>query len=166
MSPCCPLAACTWQDCLLWLPGTLPGAGVRAGPHISSIGDELAFQGAHPSLRPASGGPSAPPWWEQGLPDPLETTLGRQNPDRRQAQEAARAEADSSEQNWRGCRGDATPLKKRLEGWPDCLAMSEEVFPTASAASWPISQPRAPSLPPPGVPLLSVPFLQEAFLDC
>lgn len=23
-----------------------------------------------------------------------------------------------------------------------------------------------PSLPPPGVPLLSVPFLQEAFLDC
>lgn len=52
----------------------------------------------------------------------------------RQAREAAGAEADSSEQNWRGCRGDATPL---LEDWPDCLAMSGEAFPTACAAPGP-----------------------------
>lgn len=165
VSPYCPLATCTWAGLSPVAAGS-PSWGRSESWAAHLILWEMSWLSREPSLQPASRGLSAPPWWEQGLPDPLETTLGRQNPDRRQAREAAAAEADSSEQNWSRCHGDATPLKNRSEDWPDCLAMSEEAFPTACAASWPTSQPHAPSLPPPGTPLLSVRFLQEVFLDC
>ena len=138
VSPYCPLATCTWAGLSPVAAGSPSWGRSESWAAYLSLWEMSWFSREYnPSLQPASGGPSAPPWWEQGLPDPLETTLGCQNPDRRQAWEAAGAEADSSEQNWRGCRGDATPLKKCLEDWPDCLAMSEEAFPTACAAPGP-----------------------------